>query len=244
MLYLRTKLCLHNSVVKNIPFLVVLGLSSSSDGTGHPMSFRGMSLEGELVYDELDSESGDWRRVPFLNANPLECVGCVDSDQPSMMAVTVKISALTSQHNHLFFRVRFWLKEHPEWMTMTDAIHVFSKPNQIACTNDAPRPARQPTRQGKKRTFNETLVERLDSLTAIQNKQRENLELLRRIAASVAPNSNFPTSAFFGAASPSADPLEAAFHLLVKAYHSTPVASRPEKGTHTFIHFLHHYSCC
>jgi len=222
-----------------MPFLIILGLAESKAPAS---SFSSMSLEAELVYDVLDADD-NLKPVPFMVRKPLEWFGTLDRtstvDQP-VMIVSAKISVLSSQHAQIPFRIRFRLKEAgPTSSVVTDPIRVFSKPNQInSCHKTScsltPALAAQGCQSSclvvrktsKKRTFSEILNDRLATLSAISQKQQENLRLLHQLRvaqlAATAPHGD-------AARGSRQDPLEIAFHALLAAYAETPESARPGK---------------
>ena len=226
-----------NSVVKNMPFLVILGLADEirSDPASLEGAFDTMSLEGELVYDVSDPE-GNFKPVPFMVRKPLEYIGTVDRSEDAaqpVMVVSAKVSVLSSQHAHMPFRIKFLLKELGEASSVvTEPLRVFSKPNQInnynnktSCSTSTPTlglaAACQPAcpvgrKTQKKRTFSELLNDRLAAISAISQQQQASLMLLQQIH--VARQSTILT----GSDMPQ-DPLEVAFHNLS----SIPRDSRP-----------------
>ena len=234
-----------NSVVKNMPFLVILGLADEirSDPASLEGVFDTMSLEGELVYDVSDPE-GNFKPVPFMVRKPLEYIGTVDrSDDAAqpVMVVSAKVSVLSSQHAHMPFRIKFLLKELGEASSVvTEPLRVFSKPNQInnynnktSCSTSTPTlglaAACQPAcpvgrKTQNKRTFSELLNDRLGAISAISQQQQASLMLLKQIHV------DRQSTLLTGSEVPQ-DPLEVAFHNLLAAYQEIPDLARPEKGT-------------
>lgn len=147
------------SVLKNQPFQLTLRLKSATPA----FNFSNSSLVAILVYDVESSKP-----VHFVRSSPLEYqtrVVDTDNNVSDTVTIDIRISALSSQHEDSFFKIKFTLKN---LTVLSDAIRVVSKPAQLPSYKSA---------QGKtkKRTPNERINE---TLARIEQQQRDQQVLL------------------------------------------------------------------
>jgi len=156
-----------HAVIKNIPFSFELSTSSPS------FSFhKAPPMEAKLLYDCLGGE----KPVDFVKSSPME-YACKISPKGDSVSVDMKLSVLSSQHEDMFFLVKFSLKG-TDVTVVSDPIKVVSKPAQLKKNRDG-------IRRGTKRTFNDTLK---DSLSRIETAQREQQAMLGTLFQTIALN--------------------------------------------------------
>ena len=163
-----------HAVIKNIPFQFELATSSPS------FSFhKAPPVEAKLLYDCAGSE----KTVDFVKAAPLE-YACKISPKGDSVTVDMKLSVLSSQHEDMFFLVKFSFKGNSTASIISDPIKVVSKPAQL-------KKNRTGLRRGTKRTFNDTLKE---SLARIEAAQRDQQAMLGTLFQTIALNQLVPPS--------------------------------------------------
>ena len=109
-----------HAVIKNIPFTFELAASSPS------FSFhKAPPIEAKLLYDCVGGE----KPVDFVKASPME-YACKVSPKGDSVSVDMKLSVLSSQHEDMFFIVKFSFKG-TNTTVLSDPIKVVSKPAQL-----------------------------------------------------------------------------------------------------------------
>jgi hypothetical protein len=148
-----------HAVIKNQPFRITLKLV----GANAQLNFHKYNIEATLVYDTDAAKA-----VDFVRKNPVEYETTVSdnfagiSDQ---VAVLMRLSVLSSQHEDMFFRVRFTLKCGKTALTvLSEPIKVVSKPAQLK-KNKEPRK--------RKRSPNDKINEALARIEAQQREQQD-----------------------------------------------------------------------
>eukprot|EP01089_Gocevia_fonbrunei_P004217 TRINITY_DN1422_c0_g1_i4.p1 TRINITY_DN1422_c0_g1~~TRINITY_DN1422_c0_g1_i4.p1 ORF type:complete len:341 (-),score=65.72 TRINITY_DN1422_c0_g1_i4:354-1376(-) len=160
-----------HAVIKNQPFKMIIDLEEAN---AH-LNFRLCSLGATLVYDTEKAKA-----VDFVRKNPLEYETTIAENQLGIAAtvtVLMRLSVLSSQHEDMFFRVRFNLKcDKLNLCVLSDPIKVVSKPAQLK-KNKEPRK--------RKRTPNDSINE---TLARIETQQREQQALISSLVQSIKSN--------------------------------------------------------
>lgn len=244
----RTRL---HYVIKNHWFQVDVRLCS--DNANNNVDFRSASVHAKLVYDTAEE-----REVTMLRTDPLEYKGVVDSTDPTRCRVDARISALSTQHEDMNFRLLIELvdtqskKVMPGVRVRSEPIQVISKP-AVLKGKYGPNRAQLKGKSksvgvGKKRQRTEAGGdEMIATLNTIAAENRETLELLRRIESSAAERS---MALMAGGTEGSDERFRHLFTMLVREYVSTPVDERPSKlqrtmatveigHAHEFVSHLH-----
>jgi len=160
-------------VVKNQPFVVLLGIA----GSEVPVSMDKYTLEPRLLYDnEIMKE------VDFVKHKPLEMVKTMPGESGEQINMELKLKVLTSQLEDMLFRIRFNAYEiegNKRFTIVSEPIKVVSKPEQVKKSNKKQASITQPHPSTKKRDLNETLVE---SLVRIEANMEQYSNLVQRQA--------------------------------------------------------------
>jgi len=112
--------------------------------------------------------------VDFVKLKPLECK-TRPNDEGDQLTVEIRIKVLTSQLEDMFFRVVIKLvdprtrKEYPQLVCLSHPIRVVSKPDQV-----------KKKIKKRKRAPTDSL---LDSISRIEDQQREQQRLLKKLCA-------------------------------------------------------------
>jgi hypothetical protein len=138
-------------------------------------------VEARLLYD---TAGGDEKQVDFVKSSPME-YACKINPKGDSVTVDMKLAVLSSQHEDMFFRVKFSVKA-TSLSVISDPIKVVSKPAQLKKNRDS-------MRRGTKRTFNDTLKESLARIEAAQRDQQSMIgSLLQTFAIHSLPTSALP----------------------------------------------------
>ena len=144
--------------IKNQPMIVELGLPEGNAN----VSFHNIMCEATLVYDTPER-----REVGLIRLRPLQYTGRASEDGKNFfLEATIKV--LSSQHEDSRFRIQIRAydsktkAEYPSLMCYTEPIQVISKPEVL-----------RPKTQRKKRTRNDIILEKLESLEEKQSKLQE-----------------------------------------------------------------------
>eukprot|EP01090_Pellita_catalonica_P016005 TRINITY_DN446_c0_g1_i4.p1 TRINITY_DN446_c0_g1~~TRINITY_DN446_c0_g1_i4.p1 ORF type:complete len:319 (-),score=50.21 TRINITY_DN446_c0_g1_i4:260-1216(-) len=164
-----------HSVIKNQPFNLTLHL----DNATKKLNLHSITLTAFLVYDTLDQKA-----VDFVRKAPMHYDCTIKKNENGIadhMQVEVKLIVLSSQHEDMFFRVKFSGEYNGgNYGAVTEAIRVVSKPAQLK---------RNKTRK-RKRTANDKIVEALARIEAQQKSHQEFLgTLYQTITAPQSPSS-------------------------------------------------------
>jgi hypothetical protein len=89
-----------HSVIKNIPFSIVLGLRGTFDP--YAVDFHKFTLNSTLLYDT----HGEERIVDWVKSSPIDCVVQVNETGERATA-EVRLQSLSSQHEDMAFRIKF-----------------------------------------------------------------------------------------------------------------------------------------
>jgi hypothetical protein len=117
-------------VVKNHPFMIQVGLSSST-WEGQKIDFNRYPVEARLLYD-----TEALKEVNFVKMKPLEFKAQVN-ERGDQVAVELRPKVLTSQLEDMLFRVRLTAVDSitkqpiPTWTVLSESIKVVSKPEQV-----------------------------------------------------------------------------------------------------------------
>jgi hypothetical protein len=197
----------YHIVVKNSPFLVQLGLTSRNptpavffSASNKVLDIAQYNFEAKLFYDiEGDKE------VSWVKEKPMECKIHPNDHQPGTLTAEVRIKVLSTQHEDLFFKVKFTAIDKA---TKRETFCTYSAPIKVISKSDQVKKKKQPKQ--KKRTLTDILV---DTLTSIEKRQQEQCELLASIlgvpvsALPMAQSMSFPqvTSTQLGQSEPLSD---------------------------------------
>jgi len=165
-------------VVKNSPFVISLGISNNSsirpDMFGKYMTNSGIDM-GKLTFDckLLYDTEGPETEVDFISNKPFMFkVNVLEGGQ--QVDIEVRLKVLSSQHEDMFFRVKFVALDPitkqevaPSLVVLSAPIKVISKPEQL-----------KKRRPSKKRTLNDALIE---SLNRIERRQNEHQRLIDKL---------------------------------------------------------------
>ncbi|KAL6045698.1 putative transcriptional regulator cudA [Balamuthia mandrillaris] len=165
-----------HAVIKNNPFEMELGLEGQIPAD---VNFHRFTVKASLLYD---TNSAAEKMVDFIKSPPME-YDCKVSNNGQSVLVDMKLSVLSSQHEDMFFLVKF----RPTTSTgsplelpapvYSEPIKVVSKPAQLKRNRTA-------VAKGAKRTFNDTLKESLSRIEAQQKEQQELMGTILRTLAS------------------------------------------------------------
>jgi len=165
-------------VVKNSPFVISLGLLNNNavrpDIFGKYMTNNGIDMS-KLTFDcklLYDTEGPD-TEVDYISNKPF-LFKVVAADGGQQIDVEVRLKVLSSQHEDMFFRVKFMALDpinkqevSPSLTVLSAPIKVISKPEQL-----------KKRRPSKKRTLNDALIE---SLNRIERKQHDQQKLIDKL---------------------------------------------------------------
>lgn len=156
-----------HTVVKNSPFCVTFGFSSSSNsGYNEALDLHKYTIDISLYYD-ADCE----KEVDFIKSKPVIVKSSINPNGTKLTS-EVRIKVLTSQLEDMLFRVGLKATDPSTKKVLftchSEAIKVISKSDQVK-NKKAPR---------KKRNVADVLV---DYLSDIESKQEEHAKLLARI---------------------------------------------------------------
>lgn len=221
-------------VIKNTPFTIQIGITRNVLND-RVLDFNSLTLDWKLVYDT----DGPEKYVDFVRSKPLE-VKAHTSDRGDTWSCEAKIKVLTSQHEDLFFRIKFIALDpttgkefQPPFSLLSGPIKVISKPEQLKRSSiPASKPA---VPADKKRTLQDLLVESVHRLEQAQQEQTRTLQLLLERGAGNVPPTSFlfsdPTE--YGSKKQKekdSDEFEGLFARAVQAYRDIPVEHRPQKN--------------
>lgn len=171
-------------VVKNSPFVVSLATAASNKPFGplDMMSLAKYFTNGELDLGKLtfdckllyDTENGSEKEVDYVENKPFQFkVNVVNGGR--QVDIEVRLKVLSSQHEDMFFVVKFMALDpltkrevSPYLVVHSLPIKVISKPEQL-----------KKRRPSKKRTLNDMLIE---ALTRIEQNQQSQQQLLDQLA--------------------------------------------------------------
>jgi len=169
-------------VVKNSPFVVSLTASPAAFGQPDMRLLSKYFTNGELDLGKLafdcrllyDTENGAEKEVDFVENKPFQFrVNVVEGGK--QVDIEVRLKVLSSQHEDMFFVIRFIALDpitkreiSPFLVVHSLPIKVISKPEQL-----------KKRRPSKKRTLNDMLI---DALTRIERNQQTQQQLLDQLA--------------------------------------------------------------
>eukprot|EP00013_Stygamoeba_regulata_P026609 CAMPEP_0177646442 /NCGR_PEP_ID=MMETSP0447-20121125/9776_1 /TAXON_ID=0 /ORGANISM="Stygamoeba regulata, Strain BSH-02190019" /LENGTH=317 /DNA_ID=CAMNT_0019148975 /DNA_START=128 /DNA_END=1081 /DNA_ORIENTATION=- len=170
-----------HTVVKNAPFMIVLGLNHHPNvKPNEQLNFSRLSFNTSLVYDA--EEPPYTKQVDFVKVKPVEHKAKV-SGQGSQVILEVRLKVLTSQHENSLFRVKITAFQTstnegftPELSVYSDAIKVMSKPEQIM----------KKAHLKKKRSVEDSLA---DTVTRLLDQQKQQEQLIHTLLEAVASSS-------------------------------------------------------
>lgn len=165
-----------HAVIKNLPFEVELRAAPS-------VNFNTHTVTAALLYDGDEA-----RQVHFVKSAPIE-YNCQVAQGGKAVVVEVKLSVLSSQHEDMFFRIRFSAADTTHAI-LSEAIKVVSKPAQLKKNRGAKA-------RGQKRPLNASVQE---SLLRIEAQQRDQQALLSTLTSALSSlSSSSPSSASLAA---------------------------------------------
>ena len=161
-------------IVKNHPLEVHLKLQQKN------ISFAKVGIDATLLYD-----TEAMKPVDYVRDRPLSVKTRVLKD-PTEAVVVCTIRVLSSQHEDMFFRIRFTCvdretgNEVSAITTLSPSIKVISKVEQFNKPDE---------RQKRKRSSNQDIVDQLARIEKHQTEQRHLLEnILNGVSNSLVPN--------------------------------------------------------
>jgi len=168
---------LYHIVVKNSPFLIQLGLTSRTGYFGKPdFALNQLAFEGRLFYD-IDPE----KEVSWVKEKPMECKITINEHQPGLINAEVRLKVLSTQHEDLFFKVKFFAYEKA---TKREVFQACSAPIKVISKSDQVKKKKEP-KPKKKRSATDMLME---TLCKIERRQQEHCEILYKLLGQPAPS--------------------------------------------------------
>lgn len=167
----------YHIVVKNSPFLIQLGLSNRAGGYfgKADLNLNQFAFEGRLYYD-VDPE----KEVSWVKEKPMECKITINEHQPGLINAEVRLKVLSTQHEDLFFKVKFFAIEKA---TRREIFQACSSPIKVISKSDQVKKKKEP-KPKKKRSATDMLME---TLCKIEKRQQEHCEILYKLLGQPAP---------------------------------------------------------
>lgn len=163
--------------MKNSPFVIQLGISNRNGAFfgKQDHSINQFSFEARLVYD-IEPE----KDVSWVKDKPMECKISASEHQPGVVTAELRLKVLSTQHEDLFFKVRFTAFDK---VTKREVSSVCSAPIKVISKSDQVKKKKEP-KPKKKRSASDMLME---TLCNIEKRQREHCEILYKLLGQPAP---------------------------------------------------------
>jgi len=167
-------------VVKNHPFIVQVGLASTT-WEGQKMDFTRFTMEARLVYD-----TDTLKEVSFVKMKPLE-FKCHVNERGDQVTAEIRPKVLTSQLEDMLFRVKFVAVDSSrqqigDLCVYTESIKVVSKPEQVRKRKNPPTETKQkpPASSSKeeKMKINDQISDQLINIDSVCENNQNLLLLL------------------------------------------------------------------
>lgn len=167
----------YHVVVKNSPFVIQLGIANRNGAFfgKQDHSVNQFSFEARLVYD-IEPE----KDVSWVKDKPMECKISASEHQPGVVTAELRLKVLSTQHEDLFFKVRFTAFDKA---TKREISSVCSAPIKVISKSDQVKKKKEP-KPKKKRSASDMLME---TLCNIEKRQREHCEILYKLLGQPAP---------------------------------------------------------
>jgi len=241
-------------VVKNTPFQISVALTGNIMGN-KIIDFNFMTVEATLLLDC----PGEEKPVPYMKIKPIEYRGKVN-DRADTITMDIRIQVLTSHHEGLLFKVKFTCMDpktqevYPYLTVISDPIRVISKLDQVRKRkvntskedNETWKGKEEETNKRPKKKARTTINDKiLDSLTRIEDRQKQHHELLENMSntnstrettsVNAVTETTFPSPFLLeavGRSKPTSvndTDLESAYNKLVEIYAKLPAENRAEE---------------